>query len=270
MPRTASPSDPSPRNGLLAFAAGVLLMCCAFLVLSLDGDTVDSLVGEDGPIEWVGAIGLFAGSALFLASFLVLRGRRHLPGPARIGVWSLLLMALVLFFFAGEEISWAQRLLGFGTPEALVDANAQNEANLHNVNVFQGTTLDGDRLFRIGWMTLFVLLPAAAWASARVRDLRARLLPVVTPLWLAGLFAMAWILTAVFTRVFEDGYTATYAIGSAGTEIQEATVEVLMGVSGLLTLLHVRSAADRDDAAGLAEPPRAGPHDAAQTTVTHS
>ena len=44
-----------------------------------------------------------------------------------------ILGGLVMVFVAGEEISWGQRLIEFATPDALMDINAQEEFNLHNV-----------------------------------------------------------------------------------------------------------------------------------------
>ena len=41
--------------------------------------------------------------------------------------------ALLMFVFMGEEISWGQRILGFGTPEVLMEINHQQEFNLHNI-----------------------------------------------------------------------------------------------------------------------------------------
>ncbi len=46
-----------------------------------------------------------------------------------------ILGGLVMVFVAGEEISWGQRLIGFATPDALMDINAQEEFNLHNIDV---------------------------------------------------------------------------------------------------------------------------------------
>ncbi len=41
---------------------------------------------------------------------------------------------LSLFFVAGEEISWGQRILGFETPEQLAERNYQKEFTFHNVD----------------------------------------------------------------------------------------------------------------------------------------
>jgi hypothetical protein len=234
------PARSWPRNEPLAAAIGLLLIGAAFLLLALDGDAIDRLVSEDGVIEWAGALGLFAGAGLFFAAFLA--ARRDRPAwLSPLGVWVLLGLAVALLFLAGEEISWGQRLFGWGTPEALAEANAQDETTLHNLNLFQGTSLDGDRLFRLAWIGLFVAVPALAWLWPRGRRLLTRHLPVV-PLWLAGLFLAAWVFTTIAVRIFDGGWDATYAIGSAGTEIQEALVELLMGLAAFVVLLGVRSA----------------------------
>lgn len=50
-----------------------------------------------------------------------------------------LLMALSLFFVAGDEISWGQRILGIETPESIAQHNQQGETTLHNMEL-------------VGWM----------------------------------------------------------------------------------------------------------------------
>ncbi len=43
------------------------------------------------------------------------------------------LLAAALFYVVMEEISWGQRIIGFETPELLMEHNIQQEANLHNL-----------------------------------------------------------------------------------------------------------------------------------------
>jgi hypothetical protein len=38
------------------------------------------------------------------------------------------------FYFAGEELSWGQHLIGWQTPEAIASINDQQETNLHNMS----------------------------------------------------------------------------------------------------------------------------------------
>ncbi len=44
-----------------------------------------------------------------------------------------ILAGIGLVFVAGEEISWGQRIIGFATPDYLLDNNIQEELNLHNI-----------------------------------------------------------------------------------------------------------------------------------------
>jgi hypothetical protein len=54
------------------------------------------------------------------------RVRWRLFGPL------MLVMALGLVYFAGEEMSWGQHLFGFEPPESIAARNDQHEFNLHN------------------------------------------------------------------------------------------------------------------------------------------
>jgi hypothetical protein len=250
----SSPQPPErarPDRGQIAgVAGGIVLMCIAFSGLALDGHSVDWLVKEDGLVEWTGAIGLLVGSALYCATFVF--ARRSRPADmAPAGVWALLAVAGALFFFFGEEVSWGQRIFGFGTPETIGGVNAQDETTFHNVNFLQGGIFDGDRLFRAGWLAFFVLLPLGCWLWPRMR---ARLGPYVpiAPLSTAVLFFSSWMLALVALNVFDtSSYTAIYPISHATSEIQESVVEVLMAVAGLLGLRRLGAQRAAPRAAGV-------------------
>jgi len=47
-----------------------------------------------------------------------------------------LLLGALFLWIGGEEVSWGQRLFGFGTPEAMKASNLQNEFNFHNLSIF--------------------------------------------------------------------------------------------------------------------------------------
>lgn len=90
------------------------------------------LVDEDHPIEWLQFACLVAAVA-FLALLSVHLLRRRQVGMALLyGV-----VALGVVFLAGEEISWGQRIFGWGTPEELQEVNRQGETNLHNLRAVQ-------------------------------------------------------------------------------------------------------------------------------------
>jgi len=46
----------------------------------------------------------------------------------------IILLILGSIYTLGEEISWGQHYMGWGTPEWLADVNVQNETNLHNAH----------------------------------------------------------------------------------------------------------------------------------------
>jgi len=85
-------------------------------------------VVEDGPIEWLTVALLLGVVVITLRRFAHLRSVRP-----RLFLACLLGFAAVFFFGAAEEISWGQRLLGFGTPEVIQQINTQDEFNIHNL-----------------------------------------------------------------------------------------------------------------------------------------
>jgi hypothetical protein len=224
------------RAGWASAAVGATLIALAYATLRLSGSTVNVLVEEDGWFEWLGAIGLFAGSALFLAGFFVARRAAAASGARRLLPWTLLALSVVLFVGGGEEISWGQRILGWGTPEGIGGVNAQGETNLHNMQTFHGL-IDMDRLFTLGSLVLFVAVPIMAWASPRWRARLSALLPVA-PLWVAALFIvnLAFRHIAAALEAGSGSYTSIYSAAHAASEISEGIAEVLMAVAALLAL----------------------------------
>ena len=108
-----------------------------------------SLTAEDGWVENLTAVTfLLAGVALFIAAFTK---RRLFQSGAYI------LGGAALTLFAGEEISWGQRIIGFDTPDFLLNWNYQGEFNLHN-------TREYDVVFSNPGQVLFALCIAACAA----------------------------------------------------------------------------------------------------------
>src|SRR5690242_12778868 len=86
------------------------------------------LLDEDHLVEWL----QFA-----LLAFTVVAAGIGSVRMARRGQWAAaalyVLFALAAFVLAGEEISWGQRVFGYGVPEGLAAVNDQREVNLHNI-----------------------------------------------------------------------------------------------------------------------------------------
>lgn len=89
-------------------------------------------------------------AALVLFSKVAKRYRQAKNYPAMVVA---ILLAIVLFVMAGEELSWGQRIFGWSTPENYAKINAQSETNLHNLatQAFQNTLYFG------GWLLLVAL-----------------------------------------------------------------------------------------------------------------
>lgn len=112
------------------------VMAIGFLIICLwPFNYVKEIVKEDHLIEnlefWV----LFLGSMLIIFKTIKTKKTR----PIFLNLFFIFL-ALILFFLAGEEISWGQRVFNLTTPEKLAQINRQNEITLHNINAVQGVT----------------------------------------------------------------------------------------------------------------------------------
>ena len=120
----------------IAGSLAAILVTSLFVALAeTDPRSLLSYSLEDGPVENVSAA-LFG---LACAGFIVMMFRTPLlrEGKGWHRYFFLFGWALLMFVFFGEEISWGQRILGFGSPEAVAAANVQNEFNLHNLEVLE-------------------------------------------------------------------------------------------------------------------------------------
>lgn len=71
-----------------------------------------------------------------------------------------LLLAVGIFFLAGEEISWGQRIFNIQTPEALSQINIQKELNIHNLKFFHSNAvLSFDSVLPKLCMLFFLVAP---------------------------------------------------------------------------------------------------------------
>jgi len=147
---------------LTAIALSLFLLFAVLGRWSPDSPILD-LGWEDGPIEYAAAT--FWVSAAVLCGYRLLSGREP---RLLLALWMVL-----AFLFAGEEVSWFQRILDFDTPSAVLEANAQGEFNLHNLSVVN-MLLDFEWLFRLGFFAYFLVLPLATMASRRIAALARR------------------------------------------------------------------------------------------------
>jgi hypothetical protein len=121
---------------------------------------------EDGLVEVTSAF------AYILAICACMAGIARSGGLARA---YFTLWAVLCVVFLGEESSWLQHWIGYQTPEAIARLNEQREFNIHNLKWFHGgvllegtstrrglgSLLSSQNLFRLGFVSYFLLLPAA-------------------------------------------------------------------------------------------------------------
>jgi len=106
----------------------ILMLLAGYILFYTDIDKFEAYVKEDGIVEWLTVVGLMAGCFVCLYRFVKLYRYRNW--------WFLtvvMLLAMMLFFVAGEEISWGQRIFGIKSPEFFVEENSQHEMNFHNL-----------------------------------------------------------------------------------------------------------------------------------------
>jgi hypothetical protein len=142
----------------------VLLSITAILLFSVwveyDAPLLHTWVVEDGPVETLSAI-FFGISSL---GFLVVAARSNFLSSKTYGLRypMVLAWALLMFVFMGEEISWGQRIFGFGTPEALLEINHQHEFNIHNIEFVDSFMGGKYRYLSIMMLTTGLVLPLFA------------------------------------------------------------------------------------------------------------
>ena len=95
------------------------------------------------------------------------------------GDWWLLLLAALMLLCFGEEISWGQRIFGWGTPSVFKALNSQHETSIHNIWIFQAKEPDGsrktglallinpNRLLSMFWLAYCVAVPLITMVSTK-------------------------------------------------------------------------------------------------------
>ncbi|MCW3075071.1 MAG: hypothetical protein JWP69_2140 [Flaviaesturariibacter sp.] len=126
------------RTEIIVLVIVAISILIGFALVFTDIKLFESYIAEDGIVEWLTVLGLLLGSATCFRRVVNLRRTRSL-----FFLFALFLMGAILFFGAGEEISWGQRLLGIQSPDYFKENNAQGETNIHNL------IIGGQKLNRI-------------------------------------------------------------------------------------------------------------------------
>lgn len=184
---------------------------------------------EDGPVENLTAIlALFSALLLFVAYILC---RRDLILRTSSDTIPMLGLVFLMVFFAGEEISWGQRILLFDTPAFLRDINEQHEFSLHNLRYVH---LYKDGLLAIAILIWGVILPLARLYLPSVRRFQTKLWLPLPPIRFVAFFAAAIGFRVVFKPLYGDG----------GQEVLEFLFAVAMFLVSLYAVYRPRDLFD--------------------------
>lgn len=124
-----SPSRGEWVAGLGALVPLIALAVTVALSPAPSAQAVEAALQEDAWVEWSTVFMLFCAAGLFVRA-----GVGVLEGESRDRVSAAVAFALALFCvaFAGEEISWGQRLFGITPSPLFLEHNFQQELNVHN------------------------------------------------------------------------------------------------------------------------------------------
>jgi hypothetical protein len=192
---------------------------------------------EDHFFEWLTAI-CFLGSCIYF--FLSFKKSRN---------FFFLLLALVMLFGAGEEISWGQRIFGYGTPETVKDLNVQGEFNLHNLEIFNQRQFTNQRrdglkrllemgmMFKIFTFAYGILLPLATWHIKSIQNLVQQIRVPVPPVSIGVFFFFAWWGRAIVVKLLkipstgEDPHEYWGLLGAASEYYEFLSSAVVLSIS---------------------------------------
>jgi len=214
-----------------------LYFILGFTTLRFGEKWAAALYPEDYYFENIGALSLFIASLLSFYIFVRALKTRKITGMHWFKLLVYLGLAALYFFGAGEEISWGQRIFNIQEPAKLSEENVQGELNIHNLAVFENSTLlKADNVFTVFWISFAVLLPAASLAWKQFKQFAEKLTPVVH--WGIGLL---FVLNYVGAKIVKMIYVSTYTFQpisfvQAVQEIKESNYEVLFVFLSLFVL----------------------------------
>ena len=137
-----------------------------------------------------------------------------------------ILLAIILFLMAGEELSWGQRIFNWETPELIATYNIQKETNFHNLatQLFQNTLYFG------GWILLVLLpllnLPLTKWLRNHKLSYLVDFLP---PQQFTLIFATAFMLSDPLLANYQDASGVYY----------NSNLFIMLGtIAAIIIILH--------------------------------
>lgn len=114
------------------FASFFVVTGYAYITSLFPSDIFAQISKEDHLIENTQVIVLLIGVLLAAQIAILIRSKY------KVHAFIFLFAAIALFFVAGDEISWGQRIFHLATPEVIMNNNDQNEITIHNLSAVSG------------------------------------------------------------------------------------------------------------------------------------
>ena len=164
-PPSHEPSS-GARQWLLRLSIALPIVALIFLIIQLVTPQFAALLvrKESWPF-FRNAIFIKSACQLVAAIAFIKVARHYFRQRQRLAMILAITTVLLLGLMIGEELSWGQRIFGWGTPSFLAEINSQSEINLHNIN----TQLAQNILYFGGWL---LLIGFAFWRESLTKLLR--------------------------------------------------------------------------------------------------
>ena len=218
----------------------ILLICFNLIVDFQDFERIKQITKEDGIIETSEAVLYFAGACLLFYLFIQSKSENKIYFLGRKRNLFFLLCGLLFIFFAGEEISWGQRIFNIGSPEYFQKNNYQHETNFHNLPLFGvlnqrqnkgiGILFTSNVMLYMFYFFFCFFIPLLNKFSKKIRNMLEKISLPVIPLWIGCLFPISFIINETIERL---GWIDYFQIG----EMSENNFAVLAFIA-IISLLN--------------------------------
>lgn len=161
--------------GVFLFVGSLILIFSGLMIRVWPADAFLIFSKEDGLFENLQVILYLAASLFFMLG--AIKSYRQMPA---IKTLVLIGLSVMLFFVAGEEISWGQRIFNIEIPKIAMEYNAQKEINLHNIK--------GITAYQYMYYIVFSFVLLSAWVFEKRLTKKFRILRNLFPKWYLSLF----------------------------------------------------------------------------------
>ena len=147
-----------------------LVLTLTYVPMFLSADLIKLFVHEDKIFETLSAVYFFLTALLYIFAYFR-SGKYHSDTHTWLKRRSYLVLALFFVIFAGEEISWGQRIFNTGSSELVRSINYQDETNIHNLKwidvrgedvSFPRSLLYPGTMFLIFTLSVWLVIPFVA------------------------------------------------------------------------------------------------------------